>query len=172
MAKNSKMTPLARSLNAELQAGSNTTQGMSMKSPDELQQNINSRLNTGALNDTNSQFDWMALGHESNPTIGFNKGKTAAYPVSKTQALTSQTFASSGGRSTEETGNTLEDSPAANKNQATGQHSPVRMKGDRGNSRGQASKSPSLLHSTMRAMELLGEHEGNNKRIVESLVNQ
>jgi hypothetical protein len=45
--------------------------------------------------------------------------------------------------------------------------SPVRLRlGKQGHS------AHSLLHATIEAMHMLGEHQGNNKRIIESMVNQ
>lgn len=162
MARNKQPTPLARSLNAELAAGMNTTQAMSnsaiSKTPREMLGDLVTRMNAEQGRDWGTGTDWKAKAEGLDKTQAYNKGKTTAYPVPKTMSMRM-------------TGKTTIASEKASEREA---QSPVRLKGNRGNSRGSGAghKGGSLVHSTIRAMELLGEHEGNNKKVIESLVNK
>jgi hypothetical protein len=91
-------------------------------------------------------FAWMAAN-----THSFRSPGTKAYPVATTKSMPAQA-----------------NEPASAAQQAK---SPVTIKGSpRRSGSGHSGKSPSLLHSTIEALHIAGEHTGNNQEVINSLV--
>jgi len=158
MARNKQPSTLANQLNAELAAGSAVTQGMAHlpdQTPREKLGDMVKRLN--AEKGQNWTQNWGDTLSSGAPTQSYKRDKTQAYEVSKTMAMPN----APGGQPAR-----MRNMPAATRPEAV---SPVSMRG-----RNAPSGQPghSLIHSTIRAMELLGEHAGNNKKVIESLVNK
>jgi hypothetical protein len=164
MAKKKQPSTLANQLNAELAAGSAVTQGMAHlpeQTPREKLGDMVKRLNAEkGQNWTQNWGDTLAGGA---PTQSYKRDKTQAYEVSKTMAMSAPISKPNapGGKPAR-----MRNMPTANRPQA---QSPVSMRGGKAPS-GQLGHS--LVHSTIKAMELLGEHQGNNKKVIESLVNK
>ena len=99
-------------------------------------------------------FAWMAAN-----THSFRSPGTKAYPVAKTKSMPAQA-------------NEPASAPQQAKSPVTQQaKSPVTIKGSsRRSGSGHSGKSPSLLHSTIEALHIAGEHTGNNQEVINSLV--
>lgn len=155
MAKTKQPSALAQNINSELAAGASTTQGIPHvpdKTPREMLGDLVVRMN--AEQGRNWGTDWSEAAKSSNPTQAYNKGKTSAYEVPKTTVMPNLP----GGKPAKMKNMTSLGRPQA--------QSPVSMKGHSGQ------QVHSLVHSTIKAMELLGEHAGNNQKVIESQVNK
>jgi hypothetical protein len=167
MARNRKPSTLASNINSELSSNNSLTSAMphvSSKSPREKLGDMVSNLN--AEQGRNWGTDWSAKA-ASNPTQAYSKGKTKAYPVAKTVTMPNAPGGQPAGRTGGwDVSNPFPQTPPEAK-------SPVTLKGQGKSGKKQSGHSgSSLIHSTIRAMELLGEHEGNNKKVIEGMVNR
>jgi|SRR5579862_5793355 len=162
MARKRDESALAQSLNAELQAGAATTTAIphvADRTPRDELGDLVVRLN--AEKGRNWGINWKDRAAAVNPTQAYNKGATTAYPVSPTMAMPGISGA----------GRTTIASEKASERQAQQPQaiSPVRIKGGRSPS---GKDRPSVIHSTIKTLELMGEHAGHNKEIIENLVNR
>lgn len=161
-----KNLTLANQINNELQSASAPTQGM-RSSADDLRQDLAHKVATinaekGRTWGSQGPFDWKAQADKLASTHSFRMGGTQAYPVSKTAELPNLP----GGAPAKARKSIAFDAPEAK--------SPVSLNGMFSKGKGNHRKPTmhSLVHSTIRAMELLGEHRGNNQKVIESLVNK
>ena len=198
MARRPKDSPtLLNSLNNELAAGAASTQAL----PNAPLQDDRSKLGdmVQRLNIQQGRnwsyrgagTDWSTRTPPPAPpatTQAFNRGKTAAYPVPSTMAMPSSAQSNASPNTTANSnsgqwgvGNPFENryrvataresARTQQRNQRQQQNqSPVSLRGQKPRQGGQMGGS--LIHSTIRAMELLGDHEGNNKKIIENMVNK
>lgn len=175
---------LLNSLNSEMRAGSAQTQAISHapdQSPRDKLGDMVTRLNAEQGRDWGTGTDWQAKASAIDATQSFRSNSTKAYPVAKTQAMPPMPNAPGGKPIAPSTATSGRWGAASNPFPMSPSRSPVTLKPPPGRSAKQpapakASKgghsSPSLLHSTIRAMEILGEHEGNNDKVIRSQVNR